>query len=85
VRPRALTAVASAATPRSGLAAAITGVARAQRRVDDVVPAGRFGERTMDENDRGLHEEVPSLGVIRVARVARIGRPPAKTGQRRKL
>jgi hypothetical protein len=36
-------------------------VTRAQQRVDDTVPAGRLGERAVDENDGGWHEEVPSI------------------------
>jgi hypothetical protein len=37
----------------------------------------------VDENDRGLHEEVPFGWVIRVAPLAPIGRAAAKTGQGR--
>ena len=56
VRTRSLTAAASAARPRSGLAAATTRLPRARQRVDDAVPAGRLGERAVDEDDRRLHE-----------------------------
>jgi hypothetical protein len=37
----------------------------------------------VDENDRGLHEEVPFGRVIRLAPSATIGRAAAKTRQRR--
>jgi len=39
----------------------------------------------VDENDRGLHEEVPFGCVIRAAPLASIGRAAAKTGQGRQL
>jgi hypothetical protein len=32
------------------------GMARSEQRVDDAVPARRFGERAVDENDRRFHE-----------------------------
>src|SRR3954468_21042558 len=36
-------------------------VARVHERIDDAVPAGRLGERAVDEDDGGLHDEVPSV------------------------
>jgi len=37
-------------------------VARPQQRVDHAIPARRLGERAMDKNDRGSHEEILSVG-----------------------
>ena len=62
VRTTSLTAAASDATLAQGVGGGDDRVTRVEQRVDDVVPARRLGEGAVDEDDRGAHEEVPSVG-----------------------